>query len=110
MATAARSRRSVHGGTQSPSASDVSPFAPAPVEWQVCGFTLRPRLLFIAGGVLVLHTSVTVIEEELFSFPVRCCRATRALSPLLTDLSRRERPLRRASATACSFPASPTLS
>lgn len=69
MATAARSRKSVHGGTQSPSATDVSPFAPAPTELRVCGFTLRPRLLLLACGVLVLHTSVTVIEEEMFAFP-----------------------------------------
>jgi adenosine 3'-phospho 5'-phosphosulfate transporter B3 len=54
---------------QSPSASDVSPFAPASAHFRVCGFTLPLRLLLIACGVLVLHTSVTVIEEELFSFP-----------------------------------------
>ena len=35
----------------------------------MCGFSVRWRTVAIALSVLILHTSVTVIEEEMFAFP-----------------------------------------
>lgn len=70
MSTAPRPRRSVSVSPLAEDAAQKRQALSAPdTALRICGFTLRPRLLIIAGCVLVLHTSVTVIEEEMFSFP-----------------------------------------